>query len=294
MDLLQLRYFQAVARREHLSRAAEEMHVGQPSMSRTIARLERELGVPLFDRQGRQVRLNRFGSAFLKRVDRALVELDEARQELSDEAGLENGSVSVAAETLLTLTGPLSRFSAEYPEVSVRLRQADADAMVRQLADREVDLCVASQRLAGPSLRSVELLREEVLLAVPLAHPLAGRERVGIGDVTEEPFVTTRPGHWQRTLLERLFTGTGTKPKITCEGDETGAIQDLVSAGLGIGLIPVTARRAAAGGPVAWLHVDAPGCARVLTMVWREDAYLPMAARRFRDVAVSLLRSRRS
>lgn len=98
MDLLQLRYFQAVARREHISQAAEELRVAQPSVSRTIARLEKELGVPLFDRRGRQVRLNSYGVAFLRRVDRALSELDEARRELSDAAGLGHGRVTVAAE----------------------------------------------------------------------------------------------------------------------------------------------------------------------------------------------------
>jgi DNA-binding transcriptional LysR family regulator len=288
MDLLSLRYFQVVARLEHISRAASELRVAQPSVSRTIARLESELGVPLFDRQGRQIRLNQFGAAFLRRVDRILSELDDARRELSDAAGLEQGSVAVAAETLLTLTHLLAAFLARYPGVSVRLFQSTAETMVQQMRTREIDFCVASQPLTGPALRSIELVREEVLLAVPPGHRLAEREAVDMAMLADEPFVTTRPGYWQRALADRLFAEAGLQPAIICEGDEPGAIQDLIGAGLGVGLIPTMSRRAAPHAPVALLHVEAPNCVRTLTLVWRDDAFLSTAAQRFRDLAVQL------
>ncbi|MFI6868440.1 LysR substrate-binding domain-containing protein [Nocardia sp. NPDC050406] len=285
MDLLQLRYFQAVARREHISQAAEELLVAQPSVSRTIARLEKELGVALFDRLGRQVRLNAFGAMFLRRVDRALAELDDARRELTDAAGLDHGRVTVAAETLLTITDLLARFRARHPGVDVRLFQSNADTMLHQLADREVDLCFASQPLHGPALASVELWREEVLLAVPLSHPLAARDHVRIAELADEQFVTCRPGYWPRTLLDRLFAEAGLRPRISCEGDEPGATGDLIAAGLGIGLVPNGSRHAAHRTPVAWLRVTDPGCERVLSVVWRTDTYLSAAAEALRDHA---------
>ncbi|WP_431044584.1 LysR family transcriptional regulator [Streptomyces sp. P1-3] len=291
MDLLALRYFQAVARREHISRAAEELRVAQPSVSRTISRLEAELGVPLFDRTGRQVRLNRYGAAFLRRVDRALAELDDGRRELADAAGLDHGTVAVAAETLLPLTGTLTALRAAHPGIGVRLCQAEREEMARRLQAREVDFCLASQPLPlpGPALREIALVREEVLLAVPSAHPLARRERVAIAELAREPFITTQPGNWQRALLDRLFAAEGIRPVITCEGDEPGAVLDLISAGLGIGLMPAMARQAKADADVAWLHVDATDCVRTLTLVWQADAYLSAAARRFREVVVAEL-----
>ncbi|AJC54656.1 LysR family transcriptional regulator [Streptomyces sp. 769] len=212
MDLLSLRYFRAVARREHISRAAEELRVAQPSVSRTIARLEAELGVPLFDRQGRTVRLNRYGAAFLVRVERALDELDDARRELHDAAGTDQGSVAIAAETLMPLAHLLGDFRAAYPGVAVRLLQSTPETMLDQLRTREVDFCVASQPLDGPGLEAVRLRREEVQLVVPAGHRLADRERVSVGDLFGEPFITTGPGHWQRVLLDRLFAPTGRRP----------------------------------------------------------------------------------
>src|SRR5579864_7590511 len=178
MDLLQLRYFQAVARHQHVSRAAAELHVAQPALSRSIARLEAELGVPLFDRRGRRVQLNRFGAMFLARAGRALGELDQGQHELRDAAGLAQGMVTIAAETLRTVSGLVAGFLAGHPDVSFRLSQSPAPVMSAQLQAGEVDLCLASQPLPGPALRSagllsIELLREEVLLAVPPSHRLA-------------------------------------------------------------------------------------------------------------------------
>ncbi|WP_030370300.1 LysR family transcriptional regulator [Streptomyces rimosus] len=287
MDLTALRTFRMVARHEHISRAAAELRVAQPAVSRTVARLEAELGVPLFDRQGRSIRLNRYGAAFLRRVERALGELDDARRELADAAGLDQGRVVVAAETLLTLTSLLSAFRAAHPGVEIRLHQSTAEVMARQLADREVDLCIASQPLSGAGLRSVVLREEDVLLAVPVGHRLAGRERVGLDEVADEPFVTTRRGHWQRELLDRLFAAAGRSPVITCEGDEPAATQFMIGAGLGVGLIPEIARNESAEAPVRWLRLDVPGCRRTLCLVRRADTYVSVAERRFEAAAVA-------
>jgi DNA-binding transcriptional LysR family regulator len=286
MDLLQLRYFLAVARREHVTRAAEELHIGQPALSRTLARLERELGVALFDRDGRRLRLNRFGHAFLIRVDRALGELEDARRELVETAGLEQGVVAVASETLRTVSGLLARFLESNPDVRFRLYQSTAQRMLVQLQAAEVDLCFASQPLEGALLESVLLAEEEVLLAVPVTHPLAGRERARIGELEGQPFITTRQGYWLRALSERLFSTAGVQPNFTCESDEPAAIRGLISDGLGIGLLPELARETASEPTVAWLRLHASGCRRALRLVWRRDAYLSIAAQHFRDTSI--------
>ncbi|MCE7008012.1 LysR family transcriptional regulator [Kibdelosporangium philippinense] len=282
MDLLALRYFQAVARLEHVGRAAEQLHVAQPSLSRTLARLETDLGVPLFDRQGRRIRLNQFGTAFLSRVDRILAEVDNARQELADTAGLDRGTVGVAAETLLTVTELLQSFVAEHP-ADVRLFQSSASTMAEQLRNGDVQLCVASQPLSGVDVSSKVVLDEPVMLCVPAGHHLASRQSVSISDLAGEPFVTTRRGCWPRELAERLFGKAGVDLHIVCESDEPGVMGDLIGAGLGVGFMPGMCRGARSRTPMAWLEVDDPDCRRVLSVVWRDDTYLSAAARRFRD-----------
>ncbi|WP_181771326.1 LysR family transcriptional regulator [Amycolatopsis pittospori] len=291
MDLLALRYFQTVARLEHVGRAAEKLRVAQPSLSRTLARLEADLGVPLFDRHGRRIRLNRFGAAFLRRVDRVLAELDDARQELDDAAGLERGVVTVAAESLLAITEPLRGFVPDHPLVDVRLSQASATGMVEKLLSGDVDLCVTSQPLPGNDIRSRVLLDERVMLCVPSGHRLAGKGRVELADLEGEPFLTTRPGYWQRSLADHLFAKAGLDLHIVCEGDEAGALFQLIDSGLGIAFVPSLGQRADIGMSVVWLEVDDPECRRVLSVAWREDTYLSAAAQRFRDHIVEHFRT---
>jgi len=149
--------------------------------------------------------------------------------------------------------------------------------MRQQLRTGEVDLCFASQPLEDRSLHATDLVREEVLLAVPPDHHLAGSDRVAIDALADEPFVTTRRGHWQRTLTDHLFAQAGLQPTIVCEGDEPAASQDLISAGLGIGLLPAIAQRTAIHAPVAWLHLDAPACHR--TQPRLASRHLPLARR---------------
>ncbi|MEV7414988.1 LysR family transcriptional regulator [Streptomyces sp. NPDC089919] len=292
VDLLSLRCFQVVARLEHISRAADELRVAQPSVSRTIARLEAEVGVPLFDRRGRRIHLNRHGAAFLRRVDRALAELADGRRELADAARGEEvtGTVTVASETLLTLTGLLAGFRAARPGVEVRLRQASAGAMVRHLRARETDLCFASQPLPGPDLHAVPLLSEDVLLAVPPGHRLAGRRQVEVTELAGEPFVTPRPGHWQRTLSDRLFAEAGAEPVIVCEGDEPGAVLGLVAAGLGIAMVPELARITGTRETVGWARLATPAARRDLRLVHHRDTYRSTAARALAQYAVDHFR----
>ncbi|MEV7673071.1 LysR family transcriptional regulator [Streptomyces sp. NPDC088752] len=286
MDLLALRYFQAVARHQHISRAARELRVAQPSVSRTINRLESELGVRLFDRQGRRIRLNDRGAVFLDRVDKALAELDDGRREMADTAAGGAGRVAVAAETLVQLAGVLAAFRAQRPGVKVRLFQASLEGMRQYVASGEVDFALASQALSGPGLASVELSREEVFLAVPHGHRLAGREGVTVVELASEEFVSTRAGHWQRALLEGLFAREGLRPHVVCEGDEAAATPEMVGAGLGIGLMPAVARRAIGeDGPVAWARLSSAESRRTLTLVWREGAYLSPGALDFRRLA---------
>jgi DNA-binding transcriptional LysR family regulator len=290
MDLLQLRYFQAVARHQHVSRAAAELRVAQPSLSRALARLEADLGVPLFDRRGRRLVLNRFGTAFLSRVDTALDELGQGRRELDDLAGLEHGNVAVAAESLHLLTDPLAAFLAGHPGISFQLRQSPTPAMAELLQAGQVDFCLASQPVDDELVEVAALASDEVLLAVPAAHRLADRERVGLSDLADEVFVTTRPGYWQRALVDQIFAQAGSQAVIGCESDEPTSVLPLVAAGLGVGLLPSVSRHRDPHHAVAWLAIDVPDCRRTLHLLWRRGAYLPAAARAFRDATVAWFR----
>ncbi|MEV6039700.1 LysR substrate-binding domain-containing protein [Nonomuraea sp. NPDC052116] len=286
MELNTLRQFLVVARLEHLSRAADELRVAQPSLSRTIARLESELGTPLFDRSGR-LRLNDTGKLFRGYVERALGELDAGRRAVAEATSEGVGTVRLASETFLTLTGPLAAFKRAHPSIEVALHWAAAEDMARHLRAQEVDLCVASQPIHAAGLEAVQLLDEAVWVATSLDHPLAGRTSVSIDELADQSFVSARKGHWQRRLLDRLFAARGLTPKIVCEVDEPSAIADLIGAGLGIGLVPSFARHTSIRAPLAAITVDSPDCRRALTLYWGADSHLSTAARLMRTTITS-------
>ncbi|MFC3491177.1 LysR family transcriptional regulator [Glycomyces rhizosphaerae] len=281
MDLNALHQFLAVAREEHLSRAAAELRVAQPALSRTIARLEAELGTPLFDRAGR-LRLNNTGAIFRDYVERALGELEAGRRAVAEAASGGAGSVRLASETFLPLTGPITAFKAANPEVDVRLRQMAPHEMEQALRSGDVDLCLASQPVNAPHIASEVLHVQQVWLATPPDHPLAAVQQVTIEDLAREPFVITRPGQWQRRLLDWLFADRNLEPRIVCEIDEPAATYMLVSAGLGLSIFPQIARFTFPEAGVAWVGVDHPHCNRTLSLLWVSDDRLPVAARLMR------------
>ncbi|MET7464715.1 LysR substrate-binding domain-containing protein [Nonomuraea sp. NPDC005501] len=281
MEFNSLRQFLVVARLEHLSGAAEELRVAQPSLSRTIARLESELGAPLFDRSGR-LRLNDTGRLFRDHVERALGELDAGRRAVAEATSEGVGSVRLASETFLTLTGPLAAYKRAHPDVEVELRWAPAEDMARRLRSQDVDLCVASQPIPAEGLESVELLDEAVGLAMPLDHPLAGRASVSVEELAGQAFVSAGRGHWQRRLLDRLFAARDLTPKIVCEVDEPSAIAALISAGLGVGLVPAFALSGSTRVHAVWVPVDSPDCRRAVTLYWGAGSHLSTAARLMR------------
>jgi DNA-binding transcriptional LysR family regulator len=281
MELNALHQFLAVAREEHLSRAAAQLHVAQPALSRTIARLEAELGAPLFDRAGR-LRLNATGAIFRDHVERALGQLEAGRRAVAEAADGGPARVRLASETFLPLTRPIAAFTTAHPEVEVRLHQMSPREMEEALRADEVDLCLASQPVSAPSITSTVVHVEQVWLATPPGHRLSDAPTATIEDLAGEPFVITRPGQWQRRLLDWLFADRNLEPSIVCEIDEPAATYTLVGAGLGLSIFPDIARSSFPDAGVAWVRIDHPHCNRTLSLHWAGEDRLTAAARLMR------------
>jgi DNA-binding transcriptional LysR family regulator len=287
MELLQLQYFQTVARLEHMTKAAKELRIAQPALSKTIARLEEDLGVPLFDRHSRQIRLNTFGTAFLKKVETALTVLEEGRREVADLAGMERGSISLATTTLNRLSKSLGAFRSLYPEVNFRIIQiapASTEDMVRLLENGEIDLCFTAASLNRSGIRELPVLNAEVFLAVPPGHRLEGRHSICLNEVADDPFIEYKEGHPFRKMNEEFCRKAGIRPNVVCEVDEPAALASLVLAGLGVAFVPAGKRDEES--PLTLLHIDDPVCERVFTIAWLEKRYLSKAAREFQNFLV--------
>jgi DNA-binding transcriptional LysR family regulator len=282
-----LLYFAAAARHEHLGHAAEELRMSQPALSRSIARLEGDLGVRLFDRDGRGIRLNAAGKILLRRVDRAFAELEDARRELREGAERSRRVVSIgflATFGARRIPDLIRRFKVSNPRVQFRLLQGAYPALRERLAAGEIDLCLCSPRFADADLDWKPLYSEELRLLVPAGHRLASRPSVDLIEIAKEPVVALRKDYGLRLALEELSRQAGFTPEIAFEGEEVTTLCGLVGAGFGVALVPSSSAEHSA--EVVSLAVRTPVCRRVVGLSWRQGRYLSPASRSFRDYVV--------
>lgn len=289
MELLQLQYFLAVARLEHVTEAARSLHVTQSSLSKTIQRLEEDLGAPLFDRTGRKLRLNEFGSRFLRRAERALYELEQGRQEIRDLSDPEQGTLELAVTTASVLPGILRQFRKRRPHVQFHVQMVSLQNLNTLLHRGEVDFCLSSPPVWEEDIECQVVFVDPILVAVPKGHRLASRSRISLTELRDEWFVGVKKGYGIRDLLDALCETAGFTPKYVYEGDEPARLSALVEAEIGIAFIPSTARDSRE--PVHYLQVEDHELVRQLALLWNKRRYLSRAAQEFREFVIDYFRS---
>ncbi|MGO4542254.1 LysR family transcriptional regulator [Paenibacillus sp. 2TAB19] len=278
MEMLQLRYFQKVARMEHMTKAAEELQIAQPALSKTIARLEEDIGVPLFDRIGKQIKLNTLGRTFLEKVDAALELLEEGRRQVSDLGGLQYGSIRLAMTSLDRLSDPLGAFLALYPDVNIQITQTSTDEMARMLETGSIDIGFTALPIELAGLSSATVLKEDVYVAVPRDHRFAGRSTIRLSEIGNDPFIGYKEGNAMQKINDAFLRQAGISPKFVCQVDEPAAIVSLVRAGLGVAMFGCISGEEAG---IKLLRVESPVCHRSYRVYWSENRYFSLAARKF-------------
>ncbi|OKK21230.1 LysR family transcriptional regulator [Streptomyces sp. CB00455] len=271
-----LAYFEAVARHEHVTRAAHELGVPQSTLSRAVVRLEQDLGVTLFARTGRTVALTTAGRTFLASAEQALDGIARAAESVRQDADPASGKVAFGFLHTLgseTVPGLIRAFRADHPRVRFSLVQNYGEAMLERLRAGELDLCLTSPLPVAPGLVARRLDEQRLRLVVPDDHRLASRKRIRLAEAAEETFVTLEPGYGLRRITDDLCAEAGFTPRVAFEGEEAETLRGLVAAGLGVALLPppavarpgvveltVTAPRAVREIGVAWLdgHPDTP------------------------------------
>lgn len=287
----ELQWYVVLAETEHVTEAAARLNVAQPTLSRSLARLEHRLGTPLFDRVNRRLRLNRYGEILLEHARRCLAELSTASERITGLLDPDRGTVRLAfLHSVATWLVPelLRRYRERVPGVRFELRQGAGHENLADLRAGHVDLAVTSPRPEGPGFGWQPLHRERLCLAVPADHRFADRQRCRLADAADEPFVALRPGAGLRELTDELCGHVGFVPAITFESSEIPSVEGLVAAGLGVGVVPLPRPHRATPG-VAYVPLSDPAAHRVIGLAWLTDRTLPPVAERFAE----FVRSRR-
>lgn len=284
MEWQQIEYFQVVARLQHITRAAEILLISQPALSRSIARLEEELGVPLFERQGRSISLNSYGQLFLQRADRIMKEFQDGKQEIQDLLDPNYGTISFGfMPTLGTYLIPnlINSFRSDYPNINFQFKQNGNDLLLKQLESSEIDFCLVSSIESKNQLQWIQLWSEELFLIVPSIHHLAKHESITLQELADEPFVLLEKGNGLRGITDQLFEEAGITPKITFEGEEVHTVAAFVAAGLGVTIIPEF--KGIDWNNITRIRLRAPNSQRAIGLAWVEGRYLSPSAKRFQQ-----------
>lgn len=284
MELRQLKYFKTVGELQHFTRAAEKLFISQPTLSRSIAKLEKELGVPLFDKKGRQVILNQYGKIFHKRVTRALQEITEGEQEILDLVNPDHGNLSLAfLKSLGSSSFPrlINIFLTEFPNIHFQFFQNSTTEMLDMLENGDIDFCLSSITEIRKQIHWEHLWSEEIYAFVPIGHRLANRESISLKELSEEKFILLKQGYGLRTISDQLFKQIGVWPKITFEGEESVTIMGFVAANLGVALLPKI--HGVNISNVKCLKIAEPKCERPIGLAWNHERYLSPVAKRFQQ-----------
>jgi len=280
-----LRTFLAAARHEHLGQAAETLHADQSTVSRKIARLEQEVGVPLFERIGRQIRLTPAGERFVPRAERLLDDLRDAVADAARAVSVETGEVRVGflhTIGLRWLPEQLARFLDSHPGVRFTLREGTSTEVVAGVVGGDFDLGILGPPPTNRrELEVLPLFRERVAVVVPAGHRLVGRTSCTLRDLADEPLILPRSRTGLRKIVDDAFARESLPERVAYEGDDFTIVQGMVEAGLGTTLLPMPLPVPSTR--VAVIPLRQPPIARTMALCWDRRRTLPPAAALFAE-----------
>jgi DNA-binding transcriptional LysR family regulator len=281
MDERRLSYFLAVVDEGSVTRAAKRLHVAQPSLSQAVRALESELGVDLFDRVGRGLRLSAGGEAFVGPARQVLRAIDEARDAITGIVELRTGRLELAALATLAvdpMANLIGRFRERHPGIEVRVHEPESADGVRALVrDGTCELGATHLPLTGGQLIAHPLGEQELLFVLPRDSIPDSDRPLGARELARTPLVVSPPGTSTRILLEQALTAVGVTPEIAVETAAREAIVPLVLAGAGAALLPAPlAREAQRRG--ATVRSARPKITRTVGLVHRSSRLSPTAA----------------
>jgi LysR family transcriptional regulator, hydrogen peroxide-inducible genes activator len=249
MELHQLRYFCAVAESGSFSRAAEQSHVSQPSLSQQIMKLEDELGARLFDRLGRSVRLTETGRTFLPRARGVLRELEAAKGDVVEHKDSVGGSVTIGVIPTVApyfLPSYLTSFSRKFPQARVTVVEDITPVLLERVRAGTIDVAILALPIRGHEFGVTPLLTERLFAALPAKHKLAGRRSLSLKDLRAEPFLLLRDGHCFRDNAVAACDRARVHPQIIFESGQFSSLLSMVGAGMGVSIVPQMATDKAA------------------------------------------------
>lgn len=293
MNLEQLRGFVEVARLGHFTRASEHLHLAQPSLSRQISTLERELGAELFHRARGHIALTAAGETLLPRAQRMLAEAEAIREEMDELAGLRRGRVRLGAPPTLCISlvaEAIGVFRSAHAGVDLELTEAGSRTLVEQLAIGALDIALVTtaegQAPTGVSLTRTDLLAEELVVVSSAAQPpLTAAASVELAELAELPLITFDESYELRATTDAAFRAAGLSPRLVLAGAEMDAVLRFVERGIGVAVVPAMVLLDRPG--LRSARLAHPMMSRTVSLAHRSDVTPAVAVAAMRQVIMA-------
>jgi LysR family hydrogen peroxide-inducible transcriptional activator len=294
MEVHQLEYLVAIAEEGSFTRAAERLLIAQPSLSQQIKKLEQEVGRPLFDRLPRGVVLTEAGYRLLEHARRVLSEMNDGKRRVAEVGDQVAGSLAVGAIPTVApflLPAAVSTFLRRWPGVAFTLIEDVTARLLDGLERGELDLAIMSSAEHLPTIHLETVASEPLLLVVAKGHRLARQRKVAWSDVEGEPFLVLHDMHCLAGQVQQFCGSQGARPRIAARGAQLSTIAAMVSAGLGVSMVPALFRDADGASDRVYIPFGGPPPSRELCIAWSLRRYRTNAARALAETVRSLLSS---
>ena len=286
VELSQLRYFLKVAERQNFTRASADLGITQPALSRSIARLEAELGQPVFERQARNVALTDAGRVFQARAGQILAMVEDTLAEMTDNG--ETGCVRVGAIPTVApffLPTLLRTFRDQCPRARVVAFEETTDKLLQRCSQGEVDVALLAAPVSAQYLGTEPLFEEELLLVLPAGHILAEKNQVNLSDLRDYPFVLLDETHCLSGAVMAFCRQRSFQPVAIEHSSQLATVEELVALGLGVSLIPQMARQLDTSDRRVYRSVRLPTPTRKIVLLWNPYRFQSRLVERFKQCA---------
>lgn len=267
MELSQLRYFYEVAKIQHVTKAANKLHVAQPALSQSIHRLEAELKVPLFASKGRNIVLTEYGMYLKKKIEPVIKTLDQLPVDLELMANLLNTTIHMNVLSASTIvTASVIEYKKHMPDINFQLFQHEEES----LSDISVSTRLFYQKAEG-DINNEYVFTEKIYLAVPNNKKYRGMESVNLIDFTDADFICLEGSRQFGQICEKYCSHAGFKPKIIFESDNLTSVKNMIAAGIGVGFWPQYTWGPLDTEDVLLIPIETPLCQRDIVVVYNEN-----------------------
>ena len=292
MNIQQLNYFIALAENEHMTKTAQDLNISQPSLSYTISELEKELGVPLFKKTGRNIRLTKYGNYYYQYVRQALKLLSQAKKTISDDIHPSVGKIDFGfIYTMGAVNAPqvTKTFLEANPDVRFSFKQNNSNNLLQDLRDEILDVVFVSHVEGYEDIHFEPLLTEKIIVAAPLQHPISQKDLISLEELAEHNLVYYNHSSGLRSYLDQLFQEAHLTISSNIEVEDDQTVLGFVSRGFGLAIMPDIPTIKAF--PVKTLKISNPINPRIIYLATRKNAYLSPTLKKFKAFCLSYFNS---